>query len=261
MGKGRKRVSNSPLVTYTKLSPNHSGRRNHVIDTISIHCMAGNASVETCGTLFTDLSRKASSNYGIGSDGRIALYVDEANRSWCTSSASNDHRAITIEVANNGGAPDWPVSDKAYSALLDLLTDICRRNGIKKLLWKGDKSLIGQVDKQNMTVHRWFAAKACPGDYLYNRHGEIAAEVNRRLEGEEKPMDIAKLISEMTNEQAYQLMQKAELHAKTLAEPAWSQQEGHWAKAAANGIVDGTSPERPAKRDEMIAILGRLGLL
>lgn len=254
-------MSNSPLVTYTKRSPNHSGRRNHVIDTVSIHCMAGNASVETCGALFADPSRKASSNYGIGSDGRIALYVDEANRSWCTSSASNDHRAITIEVANNGGAPDWPVSDKAYAALLDLLTDICRRNGIKKLLWKGDKSLIGQVDKQNMTVHRWFAAKACPGDYLYNRHGEIAAEVNRRLEGEEKPMDIAKLISEMTNEQAYQLMQKAELHAKTLSEPAWSQQEGHWAKAAANGIVDGTSPERPAKRDEMIAILGRLGLL
>ena len=254
-------MSNSPLVTYTKRSPNHSGRRNHVIDTVSIHCMAGNASVETCGALFADPSRKASSNYGIGSDGRIALYVDEANRSWCTSSASNDHRAITIEVANNGGAPDWPVSDKAYAALLDLLTDICRRNGIKKLLWKGDKSLIGQVDKQNMTVHRWFAAKACPGDYLYNRHGEIAAEVNRRLEGEEKPMDIAKLLSEMTNEQAYQLMQKAELHAKTLSEPAWSQQEGHWAKAAANGIVDGTSPERPAKRDEMIAILGRLGLL
>ena len=254
-------MSNSPLVTYTKRSPNHSGRRNHVIDTVSIHCMAGNASVETCGALFADPSRKASSNYGIGSDGRIALYVDEANRSWCTSSASNDHRAITIEVANKGGAPDWPVSDKAYAALLDLLTDICRRNRIKKLLWRGDKSLIGQVDKQNMTVHRWFAAKACPGDYLYNRHGEIAAEVNRRLEGEEKPMDIAKLISEMTNEQAYQLMQKAELHAKTLSEPAWSQQEGHWAKAMENGIVDGTSPERPMKRDEVIAVLGRKGIL
>ena len=254
-------MSNSPLVTYTKRSPNHSGRRNHVIDTVSIHCMAGNASVETCGALFADPSRKASSNYGIGSDGRIALYVDEANRSWCTSSASNDHRAITIEVANNGGAPDWPVSDKAYAALLDLLTDICRRNRIKKLLWRGDKSLIGQVDKQNMTVHRWFAAKACPGDYLYNRHGEIAAEVNRRLEGEEKPMDIAKLISEMTNEQAYQLMQKAELHAKTLSEPAWSQQEGHWAKAMENGSVDGTSPERPMKRDEVIAVLGRKGIL
>lgn len=254
-------MSNSPLVTYTKLSPNHSGRRNHVIDTVSVHCMAGNASVETCGALFADPSRKASSNYGIGSDGRIALYVEEANRSWCTSSASNDHRAITIEVANNGGAPDWPVSDKAYAALLDLLTDICRRNNIKELLWKGNKSLIGQVGKQNMTVHRWFAAKACPGDYLYNRHGEIAAEVNRRLKGEDESVDIAKLISEMTNKQAYQLMQKAELHAKTLSEPAWSQQEGHWAKATANGIVDGTSPERPMKRDEVIAVLGRKGLL
>jgi N-acetyl-anhydromuramyl-L-alanine amidase AmpD len=261
MEKGEMKMSNSPLVTYTKLSPNHSGRRNHVIDTISIHCMAGNASVETCGALFADPSRKASSNYGIGSDGRIALYVDEANRSWCTSSASNDYRAITIEVANNGGAPDWPVSGKAYSALLDLLTDICRRNNIKELLWKGNKSLIGQVDKQNMTVHRWFAAKACPGDYLYNRHGEIAAEVNRRLEGEEEPMDIAKLISEMTNEQAYQLMQKAELHAKTIQEPSWSKEEGHWAKATENGIVDGTSPERPMKRDEVIAVLGRKGLL
>lgn len=254
-------MSNSPLVTYTKLSPNHSGRRNHVIDTVSIHCMAGNASVETCGALFADPARKASSNYGIGSDGRIALYVDEANRSWCTSNAANDHRAITIEVANNGGAPDWPVSDKAYSALLDLLTDICRRNNIKELLWKGNKSLIGQVGKQNMTVHRWFAAKACPGDYLYNRHGEIAAEVNRRLKGEDESVDIAKLISEITNEQAYQLMQKAELHAKTIQEPNWSKEEGHWAKATANGIVDGTSPERPMKRDEVIAVLGRKGLL
>jgi N-acetyl-anhydromuramyl-L-alanine amidase AmpD len=255
------KMSNSPLVTYTKLSPNHSGRRNHVIDTVSIHCMAGNASVETCGALFADPARKASSNYGIGSDGRIALYVDEANRSWCTSNAANDHRAITIEVANNGGAPDWPVSGKAYSALLDLLTDICRRNNIKELLWKGNKSLIGQVGKQNMTVHRWFAAKACPGDYLYNRHGEIAAEVNRRLKGEDESVDIAKLISEMTNKQAYQLMQKAELHAKTIQEPSWSKEEGHWAKATANGIVDGTSPERPMKRDEVIAVLGRKRLL
>lgn len=253
-------MSNSPLVSYTKLSPNHSGKRNHVIDTITIHCMAGNASVETCGALFANPSRKASSNYGIGSDGRIALYVDEANRSWCTSSASNDNRAVTIEVANNGGAPDWLVSDKAYAALLDLVTDICKRNGIKKLLWKGDKSLIGQVNKQNMTVHRWFAAKACPGDYLYNRHGQIAAEVNKRLEGEEE-VDIAKLISEMTNEQAYQLMQKAELHAKTLDEPAWSKNEGHWAKATKAGIVDGSSPERPMKRDEVIAVLGRKNLI
>ena len=144
--------------------------------------MAGDLSVETCGNVFAPSSRQASSNYGIGSDGRIAMYVEEKDRSWCTSSASNDNRAVTIEVANDGGAETgWHVSDKAYKALLDLVTDICRRNGIKRLLWKGDKALIGQVDKQNMTVHRWFAAKACPGDYLYNLHGQIAAEVNKRL--------------------------------------------------------------------------------
>lgn len=174
-------MSNSPLVCYTRLGPNHSGRRTHAIDTISIHCMAGNLSVETCGAVFAPTSRQASSNYGIGSDGRIALYVDEANRSWCTSSAANDQRAVTIEVANSGGAPDWPASAQAYAALLDLVTDICKRNGIKRLLWKGDKSLIGQVNRQNLTVHRWFAAKACPGDYLYKLHGAIANEVNRRL--------------------------------------------------------------------------------
>lgn len=176
--------TNSPLVVYTRLSPNHSGTRNHPIDTVSIHCMAGNLSVETCGALFAQPTRQASSNYGIGSDGRIALYVEEKNRSWCTSSASNDHRAITIEVANSAGAPDWPVSEKAYEALLDLLTDICKRNNIKQLLWRGDKGLIGQVDMQNMTAHRWFAAKACPGNYLFNRHSSIATEVNKRLKGE-----------------------------------------------------------------------------
>lgn len=174
-------MSNSSLVRYTKLSQNCTKPRNQKIDTITIHCVAGDCTVETIGAIFAPTSRQASSNYGIGSDGRIGMYVEEKDRSWCTSSATNDHRAITIEVSNNGGAPDWPVSDKAYAALLDLVTDICKRNGIKQLLWKGDKSLIGQVDKQNMSVHRWFAAKACPGDFLYNRHGAIAQEVNKRL--------------------------------------------------------------------------------
>ena len=256
-------MGNSPLVSYTRLSPNHSGKRKHAIDTVSIHCVAANATVEALGATFARPSRKASSNYGIGSDGRIALYVDEANRSWCTSSPENDHRAITIEVANNGGAPDWPVSSAAYEALICLLVDICKRNpGIGRLRWQGDKSLIGQVARQNMTVHRWFAAKACPGNYLYNRHGDIAAEVNRRLAAEEdEEVDIDKLISEITNEQAYQLMAKAELHAKTLPEPEWSKKEGHWAAAAAAGVVDGTAPERPMKRDEVIAVLGRKRLL
>lgn len=175
-------MSNSPLVVYTKLSPNHSGKRTKKIDTITIHCMAGNCSVETCGNLFASSARQASSNYGIGTDGRIALYVDEANRSWCTSSNANDQRAVTIEVANNGGAPDWPVSAKAYAALLDLVTDICKRNGIKRLVWSTRKNdRVNHLNGCNMTVHRDYANKSCPGDWLYNRHGEIAAEVNRRI--------------------------------------------------------------------------------
>jgi hypothetical protein len=174
------KFTNSPLVNYTKLSPNHSGQRNHVIDTITIHCVVGQLSVETLGNVFAPTSRKASSNYGIGADGRIGMYVEEKNRSWCSSSASNDNRAITIEVASDTSHP-YAVNDKAYAALLDLLTDICKRNNIKQLLWKGDKSLIGKVDKQNMTVHRWFANKSCPGEYLYSRHGAIADEVNKRL--------------------------------------------------------------------------------
>lgn len=182
MGKG-KTMSNSKMVCYTKLSPNCSKPRNHKIDMITIHCMAGNLSVETCGALFAPTSRRASSNYGIGSDGRVGLYVDEVNRSWCTSSAANDHRAVTIEVANTVAAHPWPVSDKALAALIDLCEDICRRNDIKQLLWRGDKNLFGDVSKQNMSAHRWFAAKACPGDHLYNLHTHIANEVNKRLSG------------------------------------------------------------------------------
>lgn len=181
-------MSNSSLICYTRISPNSTNPRNHKIDTITIHCMAGDLSVETCGNVFAPKSRKASSNYGIGSDGRIAMYVEECNRSWCSSNAKNDNRAITIEVANDGGAETgWHVSDKAMESLIALCVDICRRNDIKELKWQGDKSLIGQVDKQNMTVHRWFAAKACPGDYLYSKHSYIASEVNKRLNVVETP--------------------------------------------------------------------------
>ena len=173
--------TNSSLISLKKLSPNHSGQRNHSIDTISIHCMAGDMSIESCGNLFAASSTQASSNYGIGSDGRAALYVEEKNRSWCTSSASNDNRAVTIEVADDGSSAHR-VTDAAMKMLIRLCADICKRNGIKKLLWKGDKSLIGQVSQQNMTVHRWFANKSCPGDYLYNKHSYIATEVNKLLE-------------------------------------------------------------------------------
>lgn len=176
-------MSNSPLVSYTKISPNKNSPRNHEIDTISIHCVVGQVTVERLGNIFAPSSKKASSNYGVGYDGRIGMYVEEKDRSWCTSSSSNDNRAITIEVASDATHP-YAVTDAAYEGLIKLLVDICQRNpGIKRLRWKGDKSLIGRVDQQNMTVHRWFANKACPGDYLYNRHYAIAEEVNRRLDG------------------------------------------------------------------------------
>lgn len=171
--------TNSKLVDYVKLSPNYDVREGK-IDTITIHCVVGQLSVETIGNIFAKESRKASCNYAIGSDGRIALIVEEKNASWCTSSSSNDQRAITIEVASDTTHP-YKVNEKAYNSLIKLCADICDRNGIPQLLWKADKSLIGQVDKQNMTVHRWFANKACPGDYLYNLHGEIAEKVNEIL--------------------------------------------------------------------------------
>lgn len=174
---GQSSMSNSPLVNYTKISPNKTSPRNHVIDTITIHCVVGQCSVETLGNVFAPTSRQASSNYGIGPDGRIGMYVEEKDRSWCSSSASNDHRAVTIEVASDTKDP-YAVTDEAFAALIKLCADICKRNGIKELKWKGDKSLIGQVDKQNMTVHRWFANKSCPGDYLYSRHAAIASLVN-----------------------------------------------------------------------------------
>ena len=183
--RGTIKMSNSPLISCTVLSPNHSGKRTMPIDRTSIHCMAGNLSVESCGALFAKSSRQASSQYGIGSDGRIGLYVDEANRSWCTSSNANDQRAITIEVANTVAAHPWPVSDKAYNALIKLLVDICKRNGKNKLVWFPDKDTAlayePKAGEMVLTVHRWFAAKACPGDDLFNSHPDIVKKVNAQL--------------------------------------------------------------------------------
>lgn len=173
-------MSNSPLVDYTKISPNKTSPRNHKIDTITIHCVVGQVTVERLGEIFAPVTRKASCNYGIGLDGKIGMYVEEKDRSWCSSSASNDNRAITIEVASDTKHP-YAVTDKAYNALIELVADICKRNGIKELKWKGDKSLVGQIEKQNMTVHRWFANKSCPGDYLYDRHTDIMNKVNAKL--------------------------------------------------------------------------------
>lgn len=167
-------MSNSNLVNYTKLSPNYTPMTNKINKKITIHHMAGNLSIETCGNVFASKSRKASSNYGVGSDGRIGLYVDESNRAWTSSSSSNDSQAVTIEVANDGGAPNWHVSDKAIAALIELCVDICKRNGIEKLIYTGDAS-------GNLTEHNYFAATTCPGPYLKSKLSYIAEEVNKRL--------------------------------------------------------------------------------
>ena len=143
--------------------------------------LVGQCTVETLGNIFAPTSRQASSNYGVGTDGKIGMYVEEKDRSWCSSNAANDNRAVTIEVASDTKHP-YAVKDRAFAALLDLVTDICKRNGIKKLVWSTKKAdRVNHKNGCNMTVHRDYANKSCPGDYLYNRHGEIAAEVNRRL--------------------------------------------------------------------------------
>ena len=173
-------MSNSSLISMRKISPNRNSPRNHAIDTITIHCYVGQASIESMASWLCNPQAKASANYGIGSDGRIICMVDEADRSWCSSNAANDNRAITIECASDVSDP-FRVNDKVYVSLIALCTDICKRNGIKELKWKADPSLVGQPDKQNMTAHRWFANKACPGDYLYSHFADIANKVNIQL--------------------------------------------------------------------------------
>lgn len=177
-------MSNSPLVSFTKISPNRTSPRNHAIDTITIHCVVGQCGVEALGSEFAKPSKRASANYGIGYDGRIGMYVEEKDRSWCSSSAANDNRAVTIEVASDTTKP-YAVKDKAYAALIELVTDICRRNGIRELVWSTNKDdRVNHRNGCNMTVHMDYANKDCPGAYLYERHGQIAAEVNQRLTGE-----------------------------------------------------------------------------
>lgn len=181
--------TNSPLVNYTKISPNRTKNRNHAIDTITIHCVVGQCSVETLGNVFSPVSRQASSNYGVGFDGRIGMYVEEKDRSWCSSSGANDHRAITIEVASDTKEP-YAVRDAAYQATIKLVADICKRNGIKKLVWSTNKNdRINHLNGCNMTVHRDYANKSCPGTYLYDRQGDIAAKVNAILDADNKPSE------------------------------------------------------------------------
>lgn len=179
-------MSNSPLVSYTKLSPNHSGQRTHAIDRITPHCVVGQCSVETLGNIFAPTSRQASCQYGIGVDGRVGMYVEEKNRSWCSSSNENDQRAVTIECASDTTHP-YAFKDVVYNKLIELCVDICKRNGKKKLLWLGDKTKTlnynPAADEMVLTVHRWFANKSCPGDWMYSRMGDLASKVTAKLGG------------------------------------------------------------------------------
>lgn len=179
-------MSNSPLVSYTRLSPNHSGKRTHAIDRITPHCVVGQVTVQSLGNVFAPASRQASSNYGIGLDGAVGMYVEECNRSWCSSSNANDQRAVTIECASDTTAP-YAFRPVVYDRLIELCVDICRRNGKRKLIWIGDKTkALAYTPKSGemlLTVHRWFAAKSCPGDWMYARMGDLAAKVTAQLSG------------------------------------------------------------------------------
>lgn len=320
-------MSNSPLICYTKISPNRTSPRQNTIKKITIHHMAGCLSIETCGNGFASPSRRASSNYGIGNDGRIAMYVEEKDRAWTSSSGANDHQAVTIEVANRATGGNWPISDKAMESLIALCVDICKRNGIPRLNYTGDAS-------GNLTMHKWFAATGCPGPYLESKFPYIAAEVNRRLADSSQTVSYAtvnyrakvndptglncrsgagtqygitkaypdgtiltitresgtgwgytgegwvnlaytkkinmevelemtkeEFLASLTGEEAYELVNKALIHMSTLPEPDWSKQEGHWAAAEKSGVINGGAPERLMRRDELVAILGRKGLL
>lgn len=216
--------TNSPLAVYTKLSPNHSGQRTHAIDRISPHCVVGQCNIETLGEWFSRASTQASSNYGIGRDGKIGLFVPESCRSFCTSSAQNDQRAVTIECASDTTDP-YRMTDEVYQSLITLCADICRRNGKRKLLWIDDKTKAlayePKSDEMLITVHRWFANKSCPGDWLYGRLGDLAAKVTA-------------------------LLQPASIHYR-----AHVQTYG-WLDAVADGVTSGTTGE--GKRLEAIKV-------
>lgn len=174
-------MSNSKLASFKKISPNRTSPRNHAIDTLTIHCYVGQVTIQDMAAWLCNPEAEASANYGIDKDGAIGLFVEEKDRSWCSSNRENDHRAITIECASNKTSP-YKINQKVYASLIRLCADICQRNNIKKLVWSTDKNTrINHLNGCNMTVHRDYAAKACPGDYIYERLGQIAAEVNAVL--------------------------------------------------------------------------------
>ena len=262
-------MSYSSLVNYIKLSPNCTQPRHDKIDRITIHHMAGNLTVEQCGDIFSSPSRQASSNYGIGSDGRIACYVDENNRAWTTggvdangkeiyccgmTGSMNDHKAVTIEVANCVNSEPWTVSDKAMASLIRLCIDICIRNNISSLNYTGDPT-------GNLTMHKWFAYTGCPGTYLESKFPFIADQVNKKLKQYINDNDVDPHISEdeeMTGEQIYRALCE---YLSSLPQSNWSVKEGYFDKAKELGVMDGMNPRGFITREQLAAVLGRNGLL
>ena len=173
-------MSNSRLVVYKNISPNRNAPRNHSIDRITPHCVVGQCTIEALGNLFANPGRQASSNYGIGADGRVGMFVEEKDRAWTSSSPANDNRAVTIECASDNYYPyafNWNV----YLKLVDLCVDICQRNGKTKLLWLGHCNYEPKSNEMLLTVHRWFASTSCPGDWLMERMSDLASRVNAKL--------------------------------------------------------------------------------
>lgn len=221
-------MSNSPLITHTNLTKNYS-KRTSKIDTITIHCFVGQVTAERGCEVFIPAAKKASCNYVIGYDGSVGLSVEEKNRSWCSSSTSNDDRAITIEVASDNFEP-YAITDKAYSKLIELCADICKRNGITKLVWSTNRTArVNHLNGCNLTVHRDYAKKSCPGDYIYSRMSQIVNEVNKMITvNSNEPSDYAK---------------------------------ESWEKLKAAGATDGSNPKGNATREQIAVMLDRLGLI
>lgn len=231
-------MSNSPLVTYTRLSPNHSGARRYAITRITPHCVVGQLSVETLGSIFAPRSRNASCQYGIGADGRVGMYVEEKNRAWTSSSSDNDNRAVTIECASDLKHP-YAFNDTVYNRLIDLCVDICKRNGKKKLLWLGSKekalSYTPKSDEMILTAHRWFGSTVCPGDWFYAREGDLAAKVTARLSGSSQ--SVSNTVAKKTSATTAKTAQKST--GKLTVDGYWGQLTTRRLQTVLGTTVDG----------------------
>ena len=258
-------MSNSPLATVTRISPNRGNTINGVryynriakVDRLTPHHTAGVGSVEGLLNLFVNPNRKASCNYVIGNDGRIGLCVPEDVRAWTSSSRDNDNRAITFEVSNSATGGNWPVSAAAFEALVELCVDICRRHGKKKLLWIADKNKAlayePKADEMLLTMHQWFANTNCPGQYLGSKFPELAARVTNQLNKKDEDED-------MTQEQFNKMANSWLVSLGNEPASNWAQAALNWGKS--NGLMGGDGngnlmPKRPITREEFITVMNR----